>query len=330
MSVMFDQLTGAIDDRHRQFFAKAGDARQVWALDRDSSRIVYLPEDGVYEQLRDACDSGRLCCPMADCPDPRFVAKGGELRRHHFAHKVAHTRHVPAAVFRAEAVAMLADWARHRYRGAEVATSDAGALGAVAIRSKRTGKVVTLGVTYDRGYPYWQDHDTRRHDQLLVGHTRGLLLPRAEHPRKAGVWCCGAAQLVQTIIARHDVAVAVNPQQRLVATIMSAEDARGSGLVATAVVEHPTVCVVDELDACRLDETGVVTPALGAYRAWQRRNSMRRRPPPRTAVVRASGRPRRTPQYDEVRRQEYRRRSQGLRVEQRLALMREIFLGDKP
>jgi hypothetical protein len=108
---------------------------------------------------------------MADCPDARFLAKGGELRRHHFAHKVAHTRHVPAAVFRAEAVAMLADWARH-FPSTEVATSDEGVLGAVAIRSKRSGKVVTLGVTYDRSYPYHGrdcGRSDRAHDRRPAG-----------------------------------------------------------------------------------------------------------------------------------------------------------------
>jgi hypothetical protein len=326
---MFDQLTGAIDNRHRQFFAKAGDARQVWALDSSCNRVIYLPEDGVDEQLRDACGSGRLRCPMADCPDPRFVAKGGELRRHHFAHKVAHTRHVPAAVFRAEAVAMLADWTRHRYRGAEVATSDEGALGAVAIRSKRSGKVVTLGVTYDRSYPYWRDHDDRRHDQLLVGHTRGLLLPRAEHPRKPGVWCCGEPQLVETIIARHGAAVAVNPQERLVATLMDIGDARRSGLVPGTIVDHPNVCFVDELDACRLDGTGVVTPALDALRAWQRREAKRYWAPSRPATAEPYSAAR-APQRDDSRRQQYLRRARGLDTEQRLALIKEIFLADKP
>jgi len=129
---------------------------------------------------------------MRDCPDPRFVAKAGELRRHHFAHKVAHTKHATAAVFRAEAVAMLADWARH-FPSAEVATSDEGNLGPIAVRSTRTGKVVTVAITYDRSYPFWADHDepdAARHDQLLVGHTRGLLLPRAAHPTTPDVWCC--------------------------------------------------------------------------------------------------------------------------------------------
>lgn len=41
---MFTQLTSTIDGRHRGFFAKFGDARQVWALDSDRGQTMYLGE----------------------------------------------------------------------------------------------------------------------------------------------------------------------------------------------------------------------------------------------------------------------------------------------
>ena len=327
---MFGQLTSAIDDRHRSFFAKSGDARQVWALDSHSARVVYLPEDGVDEQLRHACERGGLRCPMADCPDPRFIARGGDMRRHHFAHKVAHTKHTTAAVFRAEAVAMLADWAR-KFPSAQVATRDEATVGAVTIRSSRTGKVVTLAITYDRSYPYWRENDAAPHDQLLVGHTRGLLLPRTEHPDKPGVWCCADPQLVATIIMRHGAAIAVNPQQRLVATLMPAYSAHSAGLVPLAILGHPNVCIVSDLDACRLDETGLVTPAIDTLRASRKRDAKRAQTRSRPSSP-ASIPPSVTPgaQRDHAQRQEYLRRAQGLNTERRLALLKEIFLADKP
>lgn len=325
---MFTQLTSAIDERHRSFFAKAGDARQVWALDSDSAQTVYLPEGGVDDATRSACERGHLRCPMADCPDPRFVAKGGDVRRHHFAHKTAHTKHVTAALYRAEAVAMLADWARH-FPSAEVATSDEGVLGAVAIRSKRTGRVVTIAVTYDRSYDYWPDRDTARHDQLLIGHTRGLLLPRAEHPSSPGVWLSGDPQLAGTIILLHRAAIAVNPQERLVATVLAASVARDAGLVPNTRLDHPNVCVVDDLDACRLDETGLVTPALTTLRAWHNREVAKRASTPSRSNAPISMQPA-APSRDHAQQQEYLRRAQGLDTDQRLALIKEMFLADKP
>ncbi len=325
---MFDELTSAIDERHRGFFAKSGDARQVWALDTEHGRVVYLPEDGVDDRVREACDAGRLRCSMADCPDPRFIARGGELRRHHFAHKVAHTKHATAAVFRAEAVAMLADWARH-FPSAEVATRQEGTLGAVAIRSKRTGKVITLAITYDRAYPYWREDAQSGHDQLLVGHTNGLLLPRSEHPRQPGLWCCGEPQLVTTIITRHGAAIAVNPQQRLVATLMTAESARSARLIPLSLLEHPVVCIVSDLDACRLDETGLVTPPLHELRDYRRRHASRGRIPSQRQARPAPPRDPARDREQELRR-EYLRRAQGLSTEQQLALIKELFLADKP
>lgn len=330
MDEMFNQLTSAIDERHRDFFAQSGDARQVWARDSDRGRVIYLREDGVDHQLRQACDEGRLCCPMSDCPDPRFVAKGGELRRHHFAHKVAHTKHAPAAVFRAEAVAMLADWARH-FPSAEVATSDEGNLGRVAVRSTRTGKVVTLAITYDRSYPFWTDDDeptAAGYDQLLVGHTRGLLLPRTEHSTQPDVWCCADPQLIRSIIIRQGAAIAVNPQRRLVATLMPSAAARSSGLIPMTLVGHPNVCIVEDLDACRLDETGLLTPAARTLRAWRARQAARR-PAPSLSNTPAPATPTRAATRYYARQQEYLRRAQGLNTEQRLALIKEMFLANR-
>jgi len=148
---MFDHATGSIDSRHRGFFADSGDARQVWAWSTDEERVVYLPEAGVDAAIRRACHEGRLRCSMPDCADPRFIARGGDERRHHFAHRVAHTPHVAATVWRHESAAMLADWAR-RYPSANVTVEESDGVSAVHICSARSGKTVTLAITYDRSY----------------------------------------------------------------------------------------------------------------------------------------------------------------------------------
>jgi hypothetical protein len=88
---------------------------------------------------------------MADCPDPRFITRGGDIRRHHFAHHVAHVKHTTAAVWRTEAMTMLAEWAS-RYRHADVDAEDRDGPARVRVRSQRSGRSVELRVTYDRRY----------------------------------------------------------------------------------------------------------------------------------------------------------------------------------
>lgn len=265
---MFEHATATFDQRHHGFF-DSDEPRQVWALDERRQQIVYLPEDGVDDSVRQACRQERLRCPVARCPDPRLIAKGGSERRHHFAHKVAHTRHDSAAVFRTEAVAMLAAWAR-RYRGAQISTRDEHDLGIVTIRSAVTGKAIELAVTYDPRHDHTQTAAPDR--QLLVGHTPVLLLPRSEHPLLPGAWCCGDARLVGELIHAQGVAIAVNPERRLVATLLRTRVAERVGLAPKDASSHPTICLVNTIENCHLDQQGTLTtPALQTLRAWQQR-----------------------------------------------------------
>ena len=268
---MFEQTTATFDRRHRSFFSDSDDGRQVWALDTARRQIVHLPDGAVDDDVRTACQHGRLRCPVTDCPDPRLVAKGGTLRRHHFAHKVAHTPHDAATILRAEAAALLAAWAR-RYRGAEVTTSATDELDIVRVRSAFSGRRVELAITYE---PRFDDLDSfdRPSRQLLVGHTRALLLPRMAHPSIAGAWWCGAARLISEISARHGAAVAINPQLRLAATLIATTDATRANLAPRDTAHHhPTICFVSDLATCQLEQSGLTTPHLAALRAWQQRH----------------------------------------------------------
>lgn len=328
---MFRQATGTIDSRHRGFFAEAGDARQVWARRHGAGGeggVFFLADGGVTDEVRRDCAGGRLVCPMADCPNPRFIARGGELRRHHFAHRVAHVKHATAAVWRHEAMTMLADWAA-RYRGAEVDVDEDDRAATVRIRSQPTGRQVELQVTYDRRFnaPLEALRDPSR--QLLVGHTRGLLLPREPCPELTDAWWCGTSRLVGELILWRGFAVAVNPEQRLVGTLLDIYAALRVGVLArSARTPHPTLCVVDKLDDCKLSEHGLTTPTA------QRLIAERTRQPARTTTPPRDPQPTAAPQHTaprpgvagDARQAEYLRRAQGLDTEQRLALLKEMFL----
>jgi hypothetical protein len=324
---MFDQATGSLDAKHRGFFAEKGDARQVWARRRDGS-LTFLAEGGVTDEIRDACRRGDMRCPMGSCADPRFVARGGQQRRHHFAHVVAHVKHANAAVWRTEATAMLTDWARG-LRGVDVTSSDDGQWGTITAQSERTGRVVSLRVTYDRRARPSIDERADERQQLLVGHTRGLLLPREVcRWRPADAWWCGAGQLVDSIVSTRGYALAVNPQQRLVATLIETAAAKHAGLLApSAHSVAPLLCIVEAIDTCRLQATGIETQALtqaregGALDRYRHVAALHR--------VAGHGRPASTGgahQGMDPRQAAFLRRAEGLDTEARLQLIREMFL----
>lgn len=75
-------------------------------------------------------------------------------------------------------------------------------------------------MTYDRRYEPPPEVFADSSTQLLVGHTRGLLLPRQACRERADAWWCGEGRLVGEIAYRDGWAVAVNPEQRLIATVL--------------------------------------------------------------------------------------------------------------
>jgi hypothetical protein len=312
---MFEQGTGTADAQHRGFFARSGDVRQVWARDVPHNAIFYLPDGGVNEEIRTRCEAGELRCPLQRCPDSRLIARGGEQRRHHFAHRVAHTRHVATAIWRREAAEMLAAWAS-RLRGADVSIAERETVADVLVRSQRSGREVTLRVTYDRRFDVPLDEILRPERQVVLGHTRGLLLPRKPHARVPGAWWCGEPRLASDIVLVRGFAVAVNPEEQLIGTVVASRLAAEARLIPEQrAFAYRAVCLVAPLSACRLDADGIHTPFSDAAAAARKREQEQ--------VVRASPRPPTDPQ-----RAEYLRRAEGLGTEERLRLLREMFLRD--
>src|SRR3954451_3297090 len=253
---MFEQATATADRRHRAFFDRAGEVRQVWAQQADGT-LFYLADGAVDDDVRAAAHTGRLTCPYPGCPAPEFIAKGGSERRHHFAHQVAGQEHRTSAGWRHQALLMLADWSARRYPHLELDLENREDGESLRLRSPRSGRVVRLTVTYDRRY---QPETPAPGEQLLLGHTRGLLLPRHVADDAPGRWWCGEGRLLADLIAEHGRALAVNPQERLVATIADAHLAREAGLIRGRPSEL-LLCVVDELEHARLDADGLHTPA---------------------------------------------------------------------
>jgi hypothetical protein len=253
---MFDQATATADPRHRAFFGREGEVRQVWAR-RGDGTLFYLADGAVDDEVRAAAHDGQLICPYPGCPDPRFIAKGGSERRHHFAHQVAGQEHRSTAVWCHQALLMLTDWLTGRYPHLEITLDDNEDGAALSIRSPRSGRVLRLTVTYDRRY---QPAPPAPGEQVLVGHSRALLLPRQEAQDAPGCWWCGKGRLVGDIVADRGWVIAINPQERLIATVTTSDLARSAQLTQDRN-RTPLLCVVDELEHARLDQNGLHTPA---------------------------------------------------------------------
>jgi hypothetical protein len=230
-----------------------------------------LADGGVDDELRAAARSGQLTCPYPGCPAPRFIAKGGTERRHHFAHQVAGQEHRTTAAWRHQALLMLAEWSARRYPHLEIDVDDDSEEGeSLRLCSPRSGKVLRLTVTYDRRYEL---PTPGLGEPLLLGHSRALLLPRREVPGAPSSWWCGEGRLVGDLLAERGWALAVNPQERLVATIADAGLGREAGLVQGRS-GGMLLCVVDALEDARLDADGLYTRASGALeKALDRRRA---------------------------------------------------------
>lgn len=276
---MFDRLTATAAHEAGDFFANAGAPSQVWARWANSvgqRDPFYLAPGGVTPEVRKLCATGQLLCPVAGCPAPEFVARGGPERRHHFAHYPgAGVTHQDRQIWLREAIAMLAVWV-----GVHPGITGAEDGDTVSATSNRSGVTVTMRVVYDNGFDPAADlmQATR---QVLVGHARRLLLPRQECADVQDAWWCGRPRLVGQLLDQQGHVIAVNPEQRRVATLVDAATARQAGVLPPgAAGGYPVVALVRELAQCRLTERGLMTPVrarLDAYRSGLEKAERERR-----------------------------------------------------
>jgi hypothetical protein len=61
---MFEQATTTADSRHRAFFDRSGEVRQVWARQADGS-LFYLADGGVDGRVRAAARAGQFDLPLS-------------------------------------------------------------------------------------------------------------------------------------------------------------------------------------------------------------------------------------------------------------------------
>lgn len=95
---------------------------QVFARDRrlgPDAPLVFLAH-GQADALRDEARAGHLVCPLADCPDNRFVVHGGTERRHHFKHRHGAGGHAPETIAHHTAKHLIARWLRSLCPDAQV------------------------------------------------------------------------------------------------------------------------------------------------------------------------------------------------------------------
>lgn len=111
--------------------------------------MFVLLEGGVTDEIRRQCTDGELVCPMADCPDPLPYRACGTCGATTSRIASRTSRTPTSAVWRTEAMTMLADWVG-LHRGAEVETENRDGLARVRVQSQRSGRQVELRVTYDR------------------------------------------------------------------------------------------------------------------------------------------------------------------------------------
>jgi len=73
---MFEHATATVDRRHRAFFDRAGEVRQVWAR-RADGKLFYLRDGGVDTEIRDAAHAAELTCPYPGWGGAAGVRVGG-------------------------------------------------------------------------------------------------------------------------------------------------------------------------------------------------------------------------------------------------------------
>ena len=266
-------VTVTSEEQLRAAFFAGVERRQLFARDTrlDVDAPLVFMADGAADALREDCRAGFLVCPIPDCPDPRYVARGGS-RRHHFAHRADGAGgHAPERFFHVVGKHLLAAWVRRRHSGLHVAVEapvETGQIADVLVTSPRTGKRIALELQYS---PLSVEQWTTRDDGYrsagiepvwLWGHVPPHLKP------VRGLQAGGAIKLAAVHEALHrrggklrwfhpDLqAVATGPDERQQRAVAHLGYVRGRARYAPECVP-----LFDALDDCCLTAEGMSCPA---------------------------------------------------------------------
>jgi Competence protein CoiA-like family len=269
-------------------FAGGQDTRQLYARDvrlPDEAALVYLPE-GEADAFRQDCRAGHLVCPLPDCPDRRYIARGGS-RRHHFAHHGGAGGHAPERYFHLVGKRLIADLVRDRHPGAEVVVEgrvENGQVADVLARSPGSGRRYAFELQYS---PLTVEEWRARHegycsldivDIWLFGHTKPHFCP------VGGTGLIVVSLLLEAVF-RADVPVLfLNPDERTFGTALLrsqlAACADAGKLPYGVTVGAPPVrarVAVEPLSLTDVDGLGVQTAALRRLREANARMTPARR-----------------------------------------------------
>lgn len=254
-------------------FGAARDTRQLFALDRRSGRIVYLHE-GAADAFRADCAAGHLICPLPRCADPRYLAVGGLIRRHHFRHRTAGLPpHDERAWNHQTAKLLLGQHLRDRHPDLSIAvnedTQDASDSPDILVRTP-AGGVLAIEVQYARlTVERWRE----RHDAYAAEKTRdvwifGHLPPHFRRPRhgQEAEEAVQLGSLLRAVSWAHMPVYFIDPDRRELATALIE-----SGSLYGQLAEF----AIDPLDTVQIEDGELMTPGtrreLAAIAERQRR-----------------------------------------------------------
>jgi hypothetical protein len=239
-------------------------------------------QEGEADGFRQDCRAGNLVCPMPDCPDRRYIARGGS-RRHHFAHHGGAGGHAPERYFHIVGKRLVADFVRERQPGAEVVVEcrvENGQVADVLARSPESGRRYAFEVQYS---PLTVEEWRARLegfrslgivDTWLFGHTKPHLRP------VGGSGLIAVSPLLEAVF-RADLSVLfLNPDERTFGTALLGSQLAAcadAGMLPYGAPPVSARVAVEPLSLTDVDGLGVQTPALRRLRdATARMTSGRR------------------------------------------------------
>ncbi|MCZ4326771.1 hypothetical protein [Brachybacterium paraconglomeratum] len=270
-------------DHRYELFLRSGERRQVWARRRDSNLPVYLEEGS--KELHDAAE---LACIIPDC-DVRLTIAEGPKRRTHYRH-LDGSEHSRLSPLLHAAAAMVEDWARARFTDASIRIESpdgpetgAGSALLVKVSPSDAGTIAYVLIL-----------------SAISAEKRRALKHSLEVQRSTACWILGAElfhevegtehvkipRVARDLLSDHEAVLAIQTEDRLVGTLVSATSAPRPPAAASDVGALE-ICSIDE---CSADpELGMLTPTRTRHLELQAEEErQRRRPAPAAPAARAS------------------------------------------